>query len=717
MSAKARFDAIQSVVTRKLEGKLEDRRPQSVRFGERTFSLEEAQRRLPKDVFKKFRETVLAGAALDADIAPTVAHGLKEWAIERGATHFTHLFQPMTGITAEKHDSFLSYEGDGVIERFGGRELVQGEPDASSFPSGGLRATFEARGYTAWDPTTPPFLVDHPNGSTLTIPSAFVSYTGESLDEKTPLLRSLEAISTAAMRMLKLLGRADVKRVTCTMGPEQEYFLVDRAFFALRPDLVACGRTVFGAPPPKGQELEDQYFGAIKDRILAVMSQVEQEAIDLGIPVKTRHNEVAPAQYECAPIFEVVNRAADHNLLVLELFRKIAPKHGLAFLEHEKPFAGINGSGKHNNWSMATDGGENLLEPGITPSRNTQFLLFLAATIRAVRKHGGLLRATVASAGNDHRLGANEAPPAIMSVFLGDELQGIFEQIAQGAGHQGDKRSTIDLAVTAMPTINKDTTDRNRTSPFAFTGNKFEFRAVGSSQNISWPNTIINTIVAESIDHVADRLEAELKAGLSVGDAAAKILPSLVAEVSPVVFNGNNYDEAWHKEAERRGLPNDRDTPMALRHLVSEPSLALFERYKVLNRKEAESRYNVRLENYCKRIAIEAKVAVEMARTGILPAAFSYLARLAPLKDIAAAGETFTEVGKLTNDASKGIKAVEAALAATHHAGNVVDEAETFRSKVLPAMLELRAAVDALEVRVDDDLWPYPKYREMLFMV
>ncbi|MDW8249453.1 MAG: glutamine synthetase III, partial [Myxococcales bacterium] len=526
MSAKARFDAIQSVVTRKPVGSLNDRRPQSARFGERTFSLEEAQRRLPKDVFKKFRDTVLQGAPLDPAIAPAVAHGLKEWAIERGATHFTHLFQPMTGITAEKHDSFLSYEGDGLIERFGGRELVQGEPDASSFPSGGLRATFEARGYTAWDPTTPPFLVDHPNGTTLTIPSAFVSYTGESLDEKTPLLRSLEAISAAATRLLHLLGRTDVKRVTCTMGPEQEYFLIDRSFFALRPDLVACGRTVFGAPPPKGQELEDQYFGAIKDRILAVMSEVEHEAIELGIPLKTRHNEVAPAQYECAPIFEVVNRAADHNLLVLELFRKIAPKHNLAFLEHEKPFAGINGSGKHNNWSMATDSGENLLDPGPTPIRNIQFLLFLVATTRAVLKHGGLLRSSVASSGNDHRLGANEAPPAIMSVFLGDELQGIFDQILRGADRPGDKRDTIDLAVTAIPAINRDTTDRNRTSPFAFTGNKFEFRAVGSSQNISWPNTIINTIVAESIDHVADRLEAELKAGLSVGDAAAKILPS-----------------------------------------------------------------------------------------------------------------------------------------------------------------------------------------------
>jgi len=717
MSAKARFDAIQLVVSRRSDGTLKDRRPQSVRFGEKTFSMEEAQRRLPKDVFKKFRETVLSGATLDPAIAPVVAHGLKEWAIERGVTHFTHLFQPMTGITAEKHDSFLSYEGDGVIERFGGRELVQGEPDASSFPSGGLRATFEARGYTAWDPTTPPFLSDNPNGATLTIPTAFVSYTGESLDEKTPLLRSAEAISKAATRMLKLLGRTDVKRVVCTMGPEQEYFLIDRAFHALRPDLVACGRTVFGAPPPKGQELEDQYFGAIKDRITSVMTEVEHEAIALGIPVKTRHNEVAPAQYECAPIFEVVNRAADHNLLILELFRKIAPKHGFAFLDHEKPFAGINGSGKHNNWSMSTDGGENLLEPGSAPIKNTQFLLFLAATVRAVLKHGGLLRSSVATAANDHRLGANEAPPAIMSVFLGDELQGIFDQLSAGSNTQNDKRGTINLAVSAIPAISKDTTDRNRTSPFAFTGNKFEFRAVGSSQNISWPNTIINTIVSESIDHVADRLEAHIKAGLSVGDAAAKLLPALVAEISAVVFNGNNYDEAWHREAEKRGLPNDRDTPTALRHLVSESSLSLFESYKVLNRKELESRYTVRLENYCKRVAIEAKVSLEMARTGILPACFSYLHRLAPLKDVGAAAESYAEVGRLVDSASKGIKALEAALSSTHHVSSVIEEADAFRSRVLPAMSELRASVDALETRVDDDLWPYPKYREMLFMV
>ena len=717
MSAKARFDAIQSVVTRKTQGTVSDKRPQSAYFGEQTFSLEEAQKRLPKDVFKKFRETVLTGAPLDPSIAGAVAHGLKEWAIENGASHFTHLFQPMTGITAEKHDSFITYEGDGLIERFGARELVQGEPDASSFPSGGLRATFEARGYTVWDPTTPAFLNEGPNGKTLTIPTAFVSYTGESLDEKTPLLRSVAAISVAAVRLLKLLGRNEVKRVNCTMGPEQEYFLVDRAFFGLRPDLVACGRTVFGAPPPKGQELEDQYFGAIKDRILAVMSEVEHDAIALGIPLKTRHNEVAPAQYECAPIFEIVNRATDHNLLLLEIFRKIAPQHGLAFIDHEKPFAGINGSGKHNNWSMATDDGENLLEPGQNPLKNTQFLLFLVATVRAVFLHGGLLRSSVASAGNDHRLGANEAPPAIMSVFLGDELQGVFDQI--GGGAAGDtKGGTIDLSVSAIPAIKKDTTDRNRTSPFAFTGNKFEFRAVGSSQNISWPNTVINTIVAESIDHVADLLEAELKNGkTSVGDAAARILPKLIAESRGVAFNGNNYDEEWHKEAERRGLSNDRDTPSALRHMISEGTLGLFEKYKVLSRKEMDSRYTIRLENYCKRVAIEAKVAVEMTRTGILPAAFTYLGRLDVIKDVQAAADVRAEVASLVNKAYHGVKSLESALEAVHHAGDVVREAEVFRSKVLPAMVELRSAVDSLETRVDDDLWPYPKYREMLFMV
>lgn len=716
MSAKARFDAIQSVVSRKPLGTLQDKRLQSVRFGERTFSLEEAQRRLPKDAFRKLRETVQSGAPLDPTVAPFVAHGLKEWALEHGATHYSHLFQPMTGITAEKQDSFLSYEEGGVIERFSGHELVQSEPDASSFPSGGLRATFEARGYTAWDPTTLPFLVNHPNGTTLTIPSAFVSYTGESLDEKTPMLRSIEALSSAARRLLRLLGRTDVNHVTCTMGPEQEYFLIDRAFFSLRPDLIACGRTVFGAPPPKGQEMEDQYLGAIKERILALMSEVEYEAIELGIPLKTRHNEVAPSQYECAPIFELLNRAADHNLLILDLFRKIAPKHGFAFLDHEKPFAGINGSGKHNNWSMATDGGENLLEPGSTPLQNTQFLFFLVATIRAVLRHGGLLRSSIATAGNDHRLGANEAPPAIMSVFVGDELQEIFDQIIQGPKAHCDKCSTIHLAVKAIPAIRKDTTDRNRTSPFAFTGNKFEFRAVGSSQNISWPNTVINTIVAESLDNIADRLEAELMAGTSMSDAAGKILPSLISEISPVIFNGNNYDESWHREAERRGLPNDRQTPAALRHLISDASLSLFERYKVLNRKEVESRYNVRLESYCKRIAIEAKVAVEMARTGILPAVFSYLTRLAPLKEIGAASETWVELGKLADRVNKGINALETILSTAHHANTVVEEAGIFCVQVIPAMQDLRTTVDALEACMDDELWPYPKYREMLFL-
>lgn len=717
MSAKARFDALVTVSSRKAKATNVDKRLQSECFGENTFSLKEAQHRLPKDTYSKFRETVLAGKPLDPSIASVVAHSLKEWALERGASHFTHWFQPMTGVTAEKHDSFISFESDGFIERFAAKELVQGEPDASSFPSGGLRATFEARGYTAWDPTTPPFLMDNPNGRTLTIPSAFVSYTSESLDEKTPLLRSLQAINHAAVRLLRALGRDDVARVTCTVGAEQEYFLIDKAFFSLRPDLVACGRTVFGAPPPKGQELEDQYFGAIKERILAVMSEVEREAISLGIPVRTRHNEVAPAQYECAPIFEVANRAADHNLVMLELFRRIASAHDFAFIEHEKPFAGINGSGKHNNWSMTTDGGENLLEPGPTPGKNLQFLLFLAGTLRAVLKHGGLLRSSVATASNDHRLGANEAPPAIMSAFLGEELQNVFDDITSGGDAADRARSKIHLSVSTMPAIDKDTTDRNRTSPFAFTGNKFEFRAVGSSQNISWANTVINTIVAESLHYVAEKVEAAVKSGMAPKEAAASVLPALVAEVSPVVFNGNNYGEEWHREAERRGLANDPDTPSAMRHVIAPATFEVFEKFKVLTRKEVESRYTVKLENYCKRIAIEARVAVDMARTGVVPATVNYLGRLDALKSVEGISELSAEVGKALTRTLAGIQKLTSAINEAHRTASIEAEAKHYKSAVLSAMNELRTSVDTLETLVDDDLWPFPKYREMLFAV
>ncbi|MBI3071409.1 MAG: glutamine synthetase III [Deltaproteobacteria bacterium] len=723
MSSKPRFAALAVVASRRPQKTIEDRRPQSERFGEMTFSLKEAQHRLPKEAFKKYRETATSGTPLDTSIAPVVAHAMKEWAIDNGVTHFTHWFQPMTGITAEKHDSFLSYEGAEVIERFNAKELVQGEPDASSFPSGGIRATFEARGYTAWDPATPAFLMPNPNGKTLCIPTAFVSYTGESLDEKTPLLRSIEAVSAAAVRLLKVLGRTDVHRVSCTVGPEQEYFLIDRALYALRPDLVACGRTVFGAPSPKGQELEDQYFGAIKERVMAVMTEVEHKMIGLGTPVKTRHNEVAPGQYECAPIFEIVNRAADHNLILLEAFRKIAARHDLTFLDHEKPFAGINGSGKHNNWSMATDGGENLLEPGHTPAENVQFLLFLAATVRAVHRHGGLLRSSVATAANDHRLGANEAPPAIMSVFLGEELQDVLDQIEKGGAPTGDRRRTMELGVTTIPAIARDTTDRNRTSPFAFTGNKFEFRAVGSSMNISWSNVVINTMVAESLTYVTDQLEAAMKQQkVDAVKAAARVMPKLIAEFKPVVFNGDNYASAWHEEAAKRGLANDRDTPTALKHLLRPETVKMFETYKVLSAKEIESRYTVKLESYCKRVAIEARVAIEMARTGAVPAALSYLKRITAVRaalSSAAAAEPVTDLERVVLDlftrTQKGVKKLEESLRGAHGASGVAAEAEHFRTVVIPAMLELRAAVDGLEQTIDDDLWPYPKYREMLF--
>jgi len=724
MSANARFAALAAAASRQARQTLTDTRPQSERYGEDTFSIEEARKRLPKDIFKKFRETLDSNHPLDPEIAAVVAHAMKEWALSRGVTHYTHWFQPMTGVTAEKHDSFLNVDPSGVIERFNARELVQGEPDASSFPSGGLRATFEARGYTAWDPVTPAFLVQHPNsGATLTIPSAFVSYTGESLDEKTPLLRSSEALSRAATRLLGLMGRTDVKRVVTTVGPEQEYFLVDRALYNLRPDLVACGRTVFGAPPPKGQELEDQYFGAIKERIVTFMADVESQLIALGIPVKTRHNEVAPAQYECAPIFELSNKAADHNQIMLEVFRKTALRHELAFLDHEKPFKGINGSGKHNNWSMATEHGENLLEPGHTPAENLQFLCFLVATVNAVHTHGGLLRASVASAGNDHRLGANEAPPAIMSVFVGEDLTGVLDTIEKGAGSADSRRHTIALGVTTLPHIAKDTTDRNRTSPFAFTGNKFEFRAVGSSANISMSNTIINTTVAEAIDALTAELDSTMRRdGVDFAEAAARVLPGLITAARPVLFNGDNYTTEWHEEAARRGLPNDKDTPTALRHFVTQVTLALFDKYNVLSRSEMESRYRVRLENYCKRVAIEARVALEMARTGVMPAALSYLERLGRVRGSVVApsaasplAEIEQQVLDLVAAAHTGTKRLEAALHEAHDKDGIDAEAEAMRTAVTGALASLRSAVDGLEALVDDTLWPYPKYRELLF--
>src|SRR5688572_5193376 len=529
-------------------------------FGVNVFNEEVQKQRLPKPVFKALQKTVRLGVPLDPMAADAIASAMKDWAIEKGATHFTHQFQPMTGITAEKHDSFLSPNGDGTaIAEFSGKELVRGEPDASSFPSGGLRATFEARGYTAWDPSSPPYIMEAPNGATLVIPTAFVSWTHEALDKKTPLLRSMDALSAQAKRILKLFGK-NINKVFTTVGPEQEYFFIDRQFYLARPDLINAGRTLFGAPPPKGQEMEDQYFGPIPERVIACMADAETELFKLGVPVKTRHNEVAPSQYEIAPIFEDSNLATDHQQLVMEIIRKTASKYGLAALFHEKPFAGINGSGKHNNWSMSTDEGENLLNPGDTPHDNAQFLVFCSAVIRAVAKYPELLRVSVASAANDHRLGANEAPPAIISIFLGDQLQDIINQLEQGPPKSTKAGGFMDIGVSVLPKLPKDAGDRNRTSPFAFTGNKFEFRAVGGSQSIAGPNTVLNTIVAESLDFIATRLEQATQGGKSLNAAIQELLPGIIKESKKVIFNGDNYTDAWHKEAEQRGLPNIRNT-------------------------------------------------------------------------------------------------------------------------------------------------------------
>src|SRR6476660_5069235 len=562
-SSNVRQDAIKSIATAKHQLDRVDFKTTHIKdlFGINVFNEEVQRQRLPKPVFKALQKTIKQGAPLDPSHADAVASAMKDWALEKGATHYTHLFQPMTGITAEKHDSFLAPDGvGGAIAEFSGKELIKGEPDASSFPSGGLRATFEARGYTAWDPTSPAYIMENPNGSTLVIPTAFLSWTGEALDKKTPLLRSMEALSTQALRILKLFGNKDAIKVFTTVGAEQEYFLIDKNFYYARPDLITTGRTLFGAPPPKGQELEDQYFGAIPVRILACMGEVEAELFKLGVPVKTRHNEVAPSQYEIAPIFENSNLATDHQNLIMEVLRKTADDYGLVALMHEKPFAGINGSGKHNNWSMSTDTGENLLNPGDTPHDNEQFLVFCTAVIRAVSKYSDLLRLAIASAHNDHRLGANEAPPAIISVFLGGQLNDIFEQLEKGPATSSKRGGVFETGVSVLPKLPKEAGDRNRTSPFAFTGNKFEFRAVGSSQNIAGPNTVLNTIVAESLDYVATELENAIKSGKTLTAAVQEIRPAIIKENKRIIFNGDNYTEEWHAEAGKRGLPNLKNT-------------------------------------------------------------------------------------------------------------------------------------------------------------
>jgi glutamine synthetase len=693
-------------------------------FGNHVFNEAVQRERLPKPVFKALQKTIKEGAPLDPAIADAVASAMKDWAIEKGATHFTHLFQPMTGLTAEKHDSFMQPTGDGkAILEFRGKELIRGEPDASSFPSGGIRATFEARGYTAWDPTSPAYILESPNGATLVIPTAFLSWTGEALDKKTPLLRSMEALSTHAIRILRLFGNTSARKVFTTVGPEQEYFLIDKNFFYARPDLINAGRTLFGAPPPKGQEMEDQYFGHIPERIIACMADCEAQLFQLGVPVKTRHNEVAPSQYEIAPIFEDSNLATDHQNLCMEVMRKTAPKYGLACLLHEKPFAGINGSGKHNNWSMSTDTGENLLEPGDTPHDNAQFLVFCVAVLRAVAKYPELLRVSVASAHNDHRLGANEAPPAIISVFLGDQLQDVMDQLEKGPAKSTKSGGFMEIGVSVLPKLPKDAGDRNRTSPFAFTGNKFEFRAVGGSQSIAGPNTVLNTIVAESLDYIATHLEKAKSAGKDINPAIQELLTSIIKESKKVIFNGDNYTPEWHQEAERRGLPNVRNTVDSLPVIIRKDTIELFSRYKVYSERELHSRFTILSENYVKTVAIEAKLMAYMGRTQILPAALRYQGEVAEAVNATkAAGVDNTAQLDLLKTLTATITSFQKALASLehelgHHAeGDAYAHAKHARDGIVPAMANLRTLGDKLEVLVADDLWPLPTYREMLFI-
>jgi glutamine synthetase len=719
----ARANAISAINSYKSNGQAWNFRetPTSEIFGANVFGDAAMKDRLPKSVYKAMQATIKQGKPLDPGIADAVALAMKDWAIEKGATHYAHVFYPLTGITAEKHDSFLSPTGDGhAMAEFSGKELIQGEPDASSFPSGGLRATFEARGYTAWDPTSPAYILDNPNGTTLCIPTAFCSWTGEALDKKTPLLRSMQAIDKQARRVLALFGHKDVGQVTASAGPEQEYFLIDRNFFFARPDLVVTGRTLFGARPPKGQEFEDQYFGAIPERVLACMLEGERELFKLGVPVKTRHNEVAPSQYEIAPIYENANIATDHQQTIMQTLLRVAQKYGMACLLHEKPFAGINGSGKHVNWSIGCKLG-NLLEPGETPHANMQFLVFCAAVIRAVHLHGDLLRSVVAASGNDHRLGANEAPPAIISIFLGDQLSDVFEQIEKGKATSSKLSGTLSVGVDTLPPLPKHAGDRNRTSPFAFTGNKFEFRAVGSSQSIAGPLVALNTIVAESLDFIATELEKATGGDASKLNAAIEtLLQQIIAEHKAVIFNGNGYSAEWQEEAKRRGLPNLKATPEALDVLVTPTNIALFEKYGVLSEREMRSRYEIYLERYCKDINAEANSAVQIAKTMILPAGYRYQGELvdtaSKLKSIGQTVHmgTLDKLTKLVGAFEQRIEALETALA--HGGHDLRAEVTHFHDDVIPAMVSLRETADQIEAILPDDLWPLPTYREMLFI-
>jgi glutamine synthetase len=683
-------------------------------FGDNVFSSAVQRTRLPKDVFKKLSKTLARGEALDTSLADSVALAMKEWALEKGATHYTHVFQPLTGLTAEKHDSFYGPTGEGTaLAEFSGKELIQGEPDASSFPTGGIRATFEARGYTAWDPTSPAFILENPNGALLCIPTAFASWTGEALDHKIPLLRSMDALSKSAIRALRLFGNNEAARVFTTVGPEQEYFLIDEQYFFERPDLITTGRTLFGAKPPKGHELDDHYFGSIPERILAYMLDTERELQKLGVPVKTRHNEVAPNQYELAPIFENSNVGADHQQLTMQIMQNVARRYGLICLLHEKPFAGVNGSGKHNNWSMGTDGGENLLEPGATPHENLQFLFFCAAVIQAVNKHQGLLRASIASPGQDHRLGANEAPPAIISIFLGSELEKVFNAIEQGEVGESTPESFLGLGTPVLPPLPMHGGDRNRTSPFAFTGNKFEFRALGSSMSLSLPNTVLNTIVAEAIDYLAEELEGALEGGADLEDALRPLLQRSYADNRQIVFGGDNYSEQWHAEAEERGLLNLRATPDALPYLISDDTVTLFSNYGVLSQRELESRYEVFVEQYVTKLNIEAEVAASIARTMLLPASVRHLALLLSAQMGELASETETLISTLVDT----LRELESAnLEENQPHDDLLKHAEYMRDVTIPAMDSVRTAADTLEKVVADDLWPLPKYSEILFV-
>ena len=682
---------------------------EGIPFGSNVFSGDIQRERLSKETYKKLQATLDAGEPLDASLADEIADAMKEWALENGCTHYTHVFQPLTGLTAEKHDSFFEPDRKGgSVAGFSGKELIQGEPDASSFPTGGIRATFEARGYTAWDPTSPAFILENPNGALLCIPTAFASWTGEALDAKIPLLRSMDALSKAAVRALKLLGDAESQRVFTTVGPEQEYFLIDEQYYYERPDLYTTGRTLFGQQPPKGHELDDHYFGSIPERVLACMMETEQQLVKLGVPVKTRHNEVAPGQYELAPIFENSNVGSDHQQLTMQVMQNVARRYGLICLLHEKPFAGVNGSGKHNNWSMGTDTGRNLIDPGDTPAENLEFLFFCAAVIQAVNKHQGLLRASVANIGQDHRLGANEAPPAIISVFLGAELDKVFEAITTGEGDPNTPGSFLGLGTPVLPPLPMDGGDRNRTSPFAFTGNKFEFRALGSSMSLAFPNTVLNTIVAEAIDELADNLEAQ---DGSIAEGVAAVVKQSYTANKAVCFMGDNYSEEWHAEAESRGLKNLRTTPDALPEVVAPDTVAAFDRYNVLSERELEARYEVWLEQYSSLANIEAETGHRIAQTMILPAAIRYLelTKSAGIEKVATSvGERINElIGALdklaeANDVPDGVEGLDLAVHARDHQ--------------LEALEAVREIVDWFEGSLPDDTWPLPKYSEILFL-